>query len=96
MKYKIHGDSLMFEKNNKKGKVDSDSPSNSNEPNFSHSALGSFQDPVTQRWQLVEFKFDPTTGATKVHEKTEMSDGRMELNERFKIKAAEVIAHFKY
>lgn len=58
--------------------------------NFTHSALGTFQDNITFRWKLVEFKFDPVTLTTKVESVTEMGDGRLELVERFKIRSVEL------
>lgn len=58
--------------------------------NFTHSALGTFQDPISFRWKLIELKYDPATFTTKVEAITEMGDGRLELVERFKIRSVEL------
>jgi hypothetical protein len=64
-------------------------------PVYTHIGLGTYRDKKHQRWHLLEIEYNPETGEAKVGKDIEMSDGRLECCDRFKIKVFDVIDSFK-
>lgn len=59
-------------------------------PDYTHVALGIYQDETDRQWYVATFKFDPKTGGSVMTERTLAGEDKYFASELFKIRTVEL------